>query len=69
MRIEDVDKKKYILISKRIRLGSADALFFIVNNVITPFSVTIGSLIQEYCEEDIFLCIVCTGENVYVGDL
>uniref|UniRef100_A0A6G5A836 Putative ubiquitin domain of gaba-receptor-associated protein n=1 Tax=Rhipicephalus microplus TaxID=6941 RepID=A0A6G5A836_RHIMP len=76
-RIGDLDKKKYLvpsdltvgqfyfLIRKRIHLRPEDALFFIVNNVIPPTSATMGSLYQEHHEEDFFLYIAYSDEDVY----
>lgn len=76
-RIGDLDKKKYLvpsdltvgqfyfLIRKRIYLRPEDALFFFVNNVIPPTSATMGSLYQEHHEEDYFLYIAYSDENVY----
>ncbi|KAH8415448.1 hypothetical protein KR215_005186 [Drosophila sulfurigaster] len=79
-RIGDLDKKKYLvpsdltvgqfyfLIRKRIHLRPEDALFFFVNNVIPPTSATMGSLYQEHHEEDYFLYIAYSDENVYGMD-
>lgn len=76
-RIGDLDKKKYLvpsdltvgqfyfLIRKRIHLRPEDALFFFVNNVIPPTSATMGTLYQEHREEDCFLYIAYSDENVY----
>lgn len=76
-RIDDLDKKKYLvpsdltvgqfyfLIRKRIHLRPEDALFFFVNNVIPPTSATMGSLYHEHHEEDYFLYIAYSDENVY----
>lgn len=76
-RIGDLDKKKYLvpsdltvgqfyfLIRKRIHLRPEDALFFFVNNVIPPTSATMGTLYQEHHEEDYFLYIAYSDENVY----
>uniref|UniRef100_A0A1B0C499 Uncharacterized protein n=1 Tax=Glossina palpalis gambiensis TaxID=67801 RepID=A0A1B0C499_9MUSC len=76
-RIMDLDKKKYLvpndltigqfyfLIRKRIQLRPEDALFFFINNVIPPKAATMGSLYQEYHEEDYFLYIAYSDENVY----
>ncbi|KAK4878053.1 hypothetical protein RN001_010559 [Aquatica leii] len=78
-RIGDLDKKKYLvpsdltvgqfyfLIRKRIHLRPEDALFFFVNNVIPPTSATMAALYQEHHEEDSFLYIAYSDENVY-GD-
>lgn len=79
-RIGDLDKKKYLvpsdltvgqfyfLIRKRVQLRPDDALFFFVNNVIPPTSATMGSLYQEHHEEDSFLYIAYSDENVYGAD-
>lgn len=76
-RIGDLDKKKYLvpadltvgqfyfLIRKRIHLRPEDALFFFVNNVIPPTSATMGSLYHEHHEDDYFLYIAYSDENVY----
>lgn len=57
-RVTELDKKKYLvpsdltvgqfyfLIRKRIHLRPEDALFFFVNNVIPPTSMTMGALYQ-----------------------
>jgi len=78
-RIGNLDKKKYLvpselsvgqfyfLIRKRIHLRPEDALFFFVNNAIPPNSATMGSLYQEHHEEDFFLYIAYSDENVYGG--
>jgi len=55
----------YFLIRKRIHLRPEDALFFFVNNVIPPTSATMGNLYQEHHEEDFFLYIAYSDENVY----
>ncbi|KAL2733187.1 gamma-aminobutyric acid receptor-associated protein [Vespula maculifrons] len=65
----------YFLIRKRIHLRPEDALFFFVNNIIPPTSATMGSLYafnssfkivyQEHHEEDFFLYIAYSDENVY----
>ena len=59
-KVPELDKKKYLvpadltvgqfyfLIRKRIQLRPEDALFFFVNNVIPPTSVTMGALYQVY---------------------
>ncbi|KAF7285907.1 GABA type A receptor-associated protein autophagy-related 8a [Rhynchophorus ferrugineus] len=76
-KIGNVDKNKYLvpsdltlgqfyfLIRKRIHLRPEDALFFFVNNVIPPTSATMGSLYEEHHEEDAFLYIAYSDENVY----
>lgn len=76
-RLDDLDKKKYLvpsdltvgqfyfLIRKRIQLRPENALFFFVNNTIPPTSSTMGSLYQEHHDEDFFLYIAYSNENVY----
>lgn len=76
-KIEDIDKKKYLvpsdltvgqfyfLIRKRIHLRPENALFFFVDNTIPPTSSTMGALYQEHHDEDFFLYIAYSNENVY----
>ncbi|XP_050546795.1 gamma-aminobutyric acid receptor-associated protein [Daktulosphaira vitifoliae] len=76
-RVGELDKKKYLvpsdltvgqfyfLIRKRVHLRPEDALFFFVNNVIPPTSATMGSLYNDHREEDFFLYIAYSDENVY----
>lgn len=76
-KMSDLDKQKflvpcdltvgqfYFLIRKRIHLRAEDALFFFVNNIIPPTSATMGSLYGEHHEEDFFLYIAYSDENVY----
>ncbi|XP_058829510.1 gamma-aminobutyric acid receptor-associated protein-like [Topomyia yanbarensis] len=76
-RIGDLDKKKYLvpsdltvgqfyfLIRKRINLRPEDGLFFFVNKIIPTTSATMGSLYEEHHEEDHFLYIAYSDENVY----
>lgn len=78
-RIGELDKKKYLvpseltvgqfyfLIRKRIQLRPEDTLWFFVNNCIPPTSYTMGSLYQEYHEDDYFLYIAFSDESVYGG--
>ncbi|XP_022669733.1 gamma-aminobutyric acid receptor-associated protein-like isoform X1 [Varroa destructor] len=80
-RISNLDKKKYLvpsdlcvgqfylLIRKRIQLRAEDALFFFVNNTIAPTSTTMGALYQEHHEEDFFLYIAFSDENMYGADV
>ncbi|EDV23974.1 Gamma-aminobutyric acid receptor-associated protein [Trichoplax sp. H2] len=76
-RVVDIDKKKYLvpadltvgqfhfLIRKRVALRPEDALFFTVNNVIPPTSMTMGSLYEDHHEEDFFLYVAYSDESVY----
>ncbi|XP_044732503.1 gamma-aminobutyric acid receptor-associated protein-like [Chrysoperla carnea] len=75
--IGDLDKRKYLvpsdltvgqfyfLIRKRIHLRPEDALFFFVNNLIPPTSTTMGTLYSDHHEEDFFLYVAYSDENVY----
>lgn len=77
--LRDLDKKKYLvpseltigqfyfLIRKRIHLRPEEALFFFVNNIIPQTMTTMGQLYQEHHEEDQFLYIAYSDENVYGG--
>jgi len=79
-RIGNLDKKKYLvpselcvgqfyqLIRKRIQLRPEDALFFFVNNAMPQTSGTMGTLYQEHHEEDFFLYMAYSDENVYGDD-
>ncbi|XP_058794760.1 gamma-aminobutyric acid receptor-associated protein-like [Phymastichus coffea] len=76
-KILDLDKQKYLvptdltvgqfyfLIRKRIHLRPEDALFFFVNNTVPATNSTMGALYQEHREEDCFLYIAYSDENVY----
>jgi GABA(A) receptor-associated protein len=76
-KVAELDKKKYLvpadltvgqfyfLIRKRIALRPEDALFFFVNDVIPPTSVTMGTLYQEHKDEDQFLYMAYSDESVY----
>lgn len=75
--IGDLDKRKYLvpsdltvgqfyfLIRKRIHLRPEDALFFFVNNIIPSTSTTMGTLYNDHHEEDFFLYVAYSDENVY----
>ncbi|KAL7076672.1 hypothetical protein ACQ4LE_003752 [Meloidogyne hapla] len=76
-RLRDLDKKKYLvpseltvgqfyfLIHKRIHLRPEETLFFFVNSLIPQTMTTMGQLYQEHHEEDLFLYIAYSDENVY----
>lgn len=76
-RLGDLDKKKYLvpadltlgqfyyLIRKRVELRAEETLFFFVNNVIPPTSATMGDIYHEHHEEDFFLYMAYSDENVY----
>lgn len=76
-RIGELDKKKYLvptdltvgqfyfLIRKRIHLRSEESIFFFINNTVPPTSSTMGSLYNQHHDEDYFLYIHYSDENVY----
>ncbi|XP_067120025.1 uncharacterized protein [Centruroides vittatus] len=76
-RINDLDKKKYLvpsdltvgqfyfIIRKKVNLRSEDALFLFVNNTIPIVSDTMGFLYQQNHEEDYFMYIAYSDESVY----
>lgn len=76
-RIGDLDKKKYLvptdltvgqfyfLIRKRIQLRPEEAIFFFIHNMVPPTSSTMGSLYNQYRDEDFFLYVHYSDENVY----
>uniref|UniRef100_A0A914HMQ6 Cytochrome b-c1 complex subunit 7 n=2 Tax=Globodera TaxID=31242 RepID=A0A914HMQ6_GLORO len=76
-RLRDLDKKKYLvpseltigqfyfLIRKRIHLRPEESLFFFVNSIIPQTMTTMGQLYQERHEEDLFMYIAYSEENVY----
>uniref|UniRef100_A0A915LQE1 Uncharacterized protein n=1 Tax=Meloidogyne javanica TaxID=6303 RepID=A0A915LQE1_MELJA len=79
-RLRDLDKKKYLvpseltvgqfyfLIHKRIHLRPEETLFFFVNTLIPQTMTTMGQLYQDHHEEDLFLYIAYSDENVYGGE-
>ncbi|KAF7492676.1 Gamma-aminobutyric acid receptor-associated protein-like 1 [Sarcoptes scabiei] len=72
-----LDKKKYLvptdltvgqfyfLIRQRIQLRPEEAIFFFIRNMVPPTSSTIGSLYNMYRDEDYFLYVHYSDENVY----
>lgn len=76
-RINDLDKKKYLvptdltvgqfyfLIRKRIQLRPEEAIFFFIRNTVPPTSSTMGTLYNQYREDDFFLYVHYSDENVY----
>ncbi|CAK5045202.1 unnamed protein product [Meloidogyne enterolobii] len=79
-RLRDLDKKKYLvpseltvgqfyfLIHKRIHLRPEETLFFFVNTLIPQTMTTMGQLYTDHHEEDLFLYIAYSDENVYGGE-
>lgn len=76
--IQELDKKKYLvpssitvgqfsyLIRNRVHLRPRDAIFFFVNNSIPPASATMGALHIDFHEEDYFLYMAYSDENVLI---
>lgn len=74
----DLEKKKfllpneltmgqmYFLIRKRLGLVSDQALFLFINNTVPTKSSTVGSLYNEFRDEDGFLYIAYADENIFV---
>lgn len=76
--IKELDKKKYLvpssitvgqfsyLIRSRIHLRPKDVIFFFVNNFIPPTSATMGALYMDFHDDDFFLYIAYSNENVLI---
>merc|ERR1712205_211624 len=75
-----LDKKKYLVpadltvgqfvyvIRKRIKLSAEKAIYIFVNNVLPPTAAFMSALYEEQKDEDGFLYITYSGENVF-GDI
>lgn len=75
--IPDIEKKKYLVseeltfghfvctVRKRIKLKPEQAIFMYVNNELLPMTETIRQVYNKHKDEDGFLYITYTGENVY----
>jgi GABA(A) receptor-associated protein len=73
----DIDKKKYLVpkdltmgqflyvIRKRMRIPSEKALFLFVSNTIAPSSSNISDIYSHYADQDGFLYITYSFENVF----
>ncbi|KAI6178974.1 Autophagy related protein Atg8 [Aphelenchoides besseyi] len=76
-KLQDLDKKKYLvpsdltigqfyfLIRKRIHLKDTETLFFFIKNNIPTNTLSMGALYQEHQDEDLFLYLIYSDENVY----
>lgn len=76
--IQELDKKKYLvpssitmgqfsyIIRNRIHLRPRDAIFFFINNTIPLASITMGTLFNDFHDEDFFLYIAYSDENVLI---
>lgn len=77
IKLPELDKKKYLvpcdltmgqfayIIRRRIRLSPEKSLFLHLGNKMVPLSVPIIILYQESCDEDGFLYVSYSGENVF----
>ncbi|POY72748.1 hypothetical protein BMF94_4155 [Rhodotorula taiwanensis] len=77
--IATIDKKKYLVpadltvgqfvyvIRKRIKLSPEKAIFIFVDEVLPPTGALMSSIYEEHKDEDGFLYVVYSGENVF-GD-
>lgn len=75
--VPDIDRHKYLvptdltlgqfvyIIRKRINLDSQKAIFVFVNNVIPPVSSLMGTIYQEYKDDDLYLRMTYSGENTF----
>merc|ERR1712137_1110856 len=78
--VPDIDKKKYLVpadltvgqfvyvIRKRIKLSAEKAIYIFVNNVLPPTAAFMSAPYDEQKDEDGFLYITYSGENVF-GDM
>ncbi|CDZ96341.1 symbiosis-related protein [Phaffia rhodozyma] len=75
--IPTIDKKKYLVpsdltvgqfvyvIRKRIKLPAEKAIFIFVDEVLPPTAALISAVYEEHKDEDGFLYITYSGENVF----
>lgn len=75
--ISDIDKRKFLvpadlsvaqfmyIIRKRIQLAPEKSMFLFVNRMLPTTSSTMGSIYDEYKDEDGFLYIAYSGENTF----
>lgn len=62
----EITVNKFVFeIRKHIELGSEQAIFLFINNVIPPTSSSIGQIYQHQKDEDGFLYITYTGESTF----
>merc|ERR1712070_529795 len=79
--IPDIDKRKYLVpadltvgqfvyvIRKRIKLEPEKAIFIFVDEVLPPTGALMSTIYEEHKDEDGFLYVVYSGENVFGDDL
>jgi GABA(A) receptor-associated protein len=75
--IQDIDRTKYLvsddltvgsficIIRKRIKLESDQAIFLYINNKLPPVSYMLLEIYNTYKDQDGFLYITYSGENVF----
>ena len=75
--INDIDKNKYLvpndlnmnqfvyIIRKRIKLDQSQSIFLMINNTICPSNPPVGSVYDDYKDDDGFLYIKYTNENTF----
>jgi GABA(A) receptor-associated protein len=75
--VPEIDKKKFLvpvdltvgqfvhIIRKRIRLTPEKAIFIFVNNMLPPTSALMSTIYQEQKDDDGFLYVSYSGENVF----
>jgi GABA(A) receptor-associated protein len=75
--MDEIDKHKYLVpneltcgqfiyvIRKRLKLPAEKAIFIIVNGSIPPTSTTISEIYHKNKNEDVFLYVTYTSENVF----
>lgn len=75
--INDIDKNKYLvpndlnmnqfvyIIRKRIKLDQSQSIFLMINNTICPSNTPVGSVYDDYKDDDGFLYIKYTNENTF----
>ncbi|PQQ18391.1 autophagy-related protein 8C [Prunus yedoensis var. nudiflora] len=75
--IPDIDKKKYLVpadlsvgqfvyvVRKRIKLEAEKAIFVFVKNTLPPTAAVMSTIYEENKDEDGFLYLTYSGENVF----
>ncbi|KAK9681554.1 hypothetical protein RND81_10G010500 [Saponaria officinalis] len=78
--IPDIDKKKYLVpadltvgqfvyvVRKRVNLSAEKAIFVFVNNILPPTASLMSTIYDANKDEDGFLYMTYSGENVFGSD-
>ncbi|KAL9236613.1 hypothetical protein vseg_011259 [Gypsophila vaccaria] len=78
--IPDIDKKKYLVpadltvgqfvyvVRKRVDLSAEKAIFVFVKNILPPTAALMSTIYDENKDEDGFLYMTYSGENVFGSD-